>query len=287
MPDLRSIFAGVLLPAAITALVLVAGWRRSRHRYSARESRSWAGAPALAAGFIAGWLALWGWPGLPPHDAIDWLPWAAVPLAAAGYIEAYWRVPLAGGVLAIGIAVPVMLLLVAWPLLASPGNDDLAVVLVALTAVAVTSTIATELLAARTSAARLSALLWAVALPAAATLFLARSSRLAMIAGLLAAAQAGALGANLLLGRAGLGRGTVLVFGTLLSGLLASGLLYSELRAVDGLLLAAAPLAAWPARSIPRHWGWTAQTLLEVGLVLAVASVPALWLWLTTPPAPL
>ena len=82
--------AGAVLPAAVTGGLLLAGWRLARWKYSARDSRTWVGPVAVAAGFMAGYLALFGWPGIPPHDAIDWLLPLAVPLGALGLLDSYF-----------------------------------------------------------------------------------------------------------------------------------------------------------------------------------------------------
>ncbi len=92
--------------------------------------------------------------------------------------------------------------------------------------------------------------------------------------------EAGALAANLALGSAALGRGTVLVFGTLLAALVLGGMLYSNVRAGDAVLLAIAPNMAWLERFVPRRASRTGHLLVQVALVLAVASVPAVRLWM-------
>jgi hypothetical protein len=270
---------GVVLPAVVTGGVMLAGWRLVRHRYSARESRSWAGPLAVALGFIAGYLALFGWPGLPPHDAVDWLLPLAAPLAVAGTIDSYYRLPPPGRVLSIAVAAPTSFLLLAWPLLPSPGQNALPLHLLLATAIAVTLLVAVDALAARTSAGRLSALLLAVTAPAAVVLGCSGSARLGLIATLLAATQVGAMGANIVLGRAGLGRGIVVVCGTLMAGLLWCGHLYANLQTCDAVLLAIAPNMAWFGRWGPRQFGWLMHVALQMSLVLAVAAVAAGRAW--------
>ncbi len=203
----KDFVGGILVPGAVTAVVLMAAWRWSRHRRSARESRSWAGTAALAAGFAAGYLALLGWPGFPPLDAVDWLLFLAGPLAALGLVEAYWRMDLAGRTLVMALAVPAALLLVARPLLLASGANDVGPLLLGATAVSVAAMLAAEVLAERTSAARLSAILLAVAAPAALVLLLSGSARLGMIGGALAAAQAGGAGGQRRAGTRSLGPG--------------------------------------------------------------------------------
>jgi hypothetical protein len=270
---------GVMLPAAVSGGLILAGWQLVHRKYSARDSRSWVGPAAVAAGFMAGYLALFGWPGLPPHDAIDWLLLLAPPLAVLGLLDSYYRVPPPGRVLSIAVAVPVSFLLLVQPLLAT-GPENLATVFLVATGAAVTSLITTDLLAARSSAGRLNTILLAVSVPATITLMCSGSVRLGMIGMLLSATQVGSLGANIALGRSGLGRGIVLVFGTLLAGLLLCGNLYAELTTQNALLLAAAPCMAWLGRRGPRGLGWLAHVAIQVGLVLAVASAAAIRAWM-------
>ncbi len=275
--------AGVVLSAAATGGVLFVGWRLARHRHSARDSRSWAGPPAVAAGFVAGYLVLFGWPGFPPLDAVDWLLMLAVPLAALGLADSYFRVPPPGRVLLIALAVPASFLLLARPLLSLAGQDELSLQLFVATGVTVAVLVATDMLAARSSAGRFSAILLAVAIPSAVVLGCSGSARLGMIGVLLAATQAGALGMNIVLGRAGLGRGIVVVFGTLLAGLLLCGSLYAELSTSNAMLLAAAPNMAWLGRHGPRRFGWLTHVAIQVGLVLAVAGLAAVRAWNALP----
>jgi hypothetical protein len=277
----RDLLLGVVLPAVVTGSVMLAGWRLARHRYSARESRSWAGPLAVALGFIAGYLALFGWTGLPPHDAVDWLLPLAALLALLGTIDSYYRLTPPGRALLIAVAVPISFLLLAWPLLSSPGQSELPLYLMLATAISVISLVAVDAVATRTSAGRLSALLLATTVPAAVVLGCSGSARLGLIATLLAATQAGAVGANIVLGRAGLGRGIVVVCGTLLAGLLWCGHLYAKLQTGDSLLLAIAPNMAWFGRWAPRRFGWLVHVAAQMGLVLAVAGLAAIRAWLT------
>jgi hypothetical protein len=271
-------FAAILLPAVVSATVLVAGWRVTRHRYSSRESRSWAGPPAVALGFAVAWLALFGWTGLPPHDAIDWLLPLALPLVLLGLLESFYRWPPPAGVLAIALAASATLLLISWPLLGADVSFSGRLFLA--TTLAMVTLVPLDLLAQRLSFGRMSAILFAVAAPAAVTLACSGSARLGLIATALAATQVGGMAAGVVLGRSATARGVVLVFGSLLAGLLWSGYVYASLSVVDGLLLTAAPSAAWLGRWAPRRFGWSVNFTTQVGAVLAVASIAAMRAWL-------
>ena len=239
-------------------MVLVAGWRVTRHWYGSRESRSWAGPPAVALAFAAAWLALFGWTGLPPHDAIDWLLPLTLPLMLLGLLESYYRWPLPAGVLAIAVAVAITLLAISWPRLGAAADDGFSTRLFAVTTLAMLTLIPLDRLAQRLTFGRMSAILFAVGAPAAVTLGCSGSARLGLIATVLAATQAGGVAAGIVLGRSATARGVVLVFGSLLAGILWSGYAYASLSVVDGLLLTAAP-----QRGVARTLGSAAVWLVD------------------------
>lgn len=276
------IWAGLITPGALTAGLLVVGWRLARRRWSMRQSRSWAGPLAVGAGYAAGYLALFGWPGVPPIDSIDWLCLLAVPLTLAGLLDSCLRIGWPGRVLLIAVVVPWALLLPAWPLFVAEAQAGAPVALQLAVAVvlACAAVMSLDALGAHLSAARLSGILLAVSVPAALVLALSGSLRLGQIGGLLAAAAAGALAVNLILGTAAVGRGMVPVFGPLLAGLLWCGHLFSELTTADALLLAAAPNMAWLAQRLPRRFGRLSQALAQLLLVMATAGIALVGAWL-------
>jgi hypothetical protein len=275
-------WGGLVLPAAATAGLLFIAWRVWRRKRSARESRSWGGPLATGAGFASGYLALFGWPGVAPPDVIDWLLLLALPLTALGLVDSWLRVPLPARVVLIALAVPSVLWLLARPLLAAgePVASEASSQLLLFTAVSVSSLVMFDALAVRISAARLSGILLALAVPAAVAITLAGSLRYGQIALLLAATQAGAWAINIVLGRAAVGRGMILVFGTLLVGLLWCANQYAELETADALVLIAAPNAAWLAYLLPRRIGWLAQIVLQLLFVLGMAGVAVARAWM-------
>jgi hypothetical protein len=279
MVSWTDLWAGLALPAAMAAAVLLAGWRFARRRTSARDSRSWAGPAALAAGFVAGYLALLGRPGFPPLDATDWLFYLAPAVALLGLADSCLRLRLPARIVLIVVALPASFGLLGWPLFNVEGSDASMRIAVA-AALAVASIVALDVWSARVAAVRSSAVLLAIAAPAAGVLMLSGSQRLGQIGGLLAASAAGMLAANLILGAAAVGRGTVLVLGTLLAGLFLCGNLYAELTTPDALLLAAAPNMAWLAQLVPKRAGRVVTTLSELILVLSVAGIAVARAWL-------
>ena len=86
------------------------------------------------------------------------------------------------------------------------------------------------------------------------------------------------MGANIVLGRAGVGHGIVLVCGTLLAGLLWCGQIYAGLN-TSNALLAIAPSMGWFGRWAPRRYGWLVHVGVQMALVLAVAAVAVVRAW--------
>jgi hypothetical protein len=69
-----ALLLGVLLPAVVAGLLLLAGRRRAGGGWSAL---------ATGAGYVAGHVGLRGWRGLPPSDATDWILVLALGATAA------------------------------------------------------------------------------------------------------------------------------------------------------------------------------------------------------------
>jgi hypothetical protein len=249
---------------------------------SARDSRSWAGAVAAGTGFAAGSIALFGWPGFPPPEAADWLVFLAAPLAVLGLAAAYLQMAWLVRAMLLAVAVPSVLWVLARPLLAAgePVAGETLEKLVVASVVGVASLVALDGLSGRTSALRQCAILLAVTAPAAAILAIAGSLRYGQIAAMVAAIEAGALGAYLVLGHAAVGRGSVFVVGTLVGGLLWCGHLYAEVNSSDALLVALAPNAAWLVYLVPWRIGRLGQTLVQLIAVAGVAVLAVVRAWM-------
>jgi hypothetical protein len=276
------LWAGLLLPAAVTAGLLIVACRATRRRMPARDSRSWAGPLATGAGFVAGYLALFGWVGLPPGDAVNWLFFLAPALALVGTVVACGRMALPGRLLLIALVVPLSLVLLSWPLLSAQGaaSGELETRLSIAAALAIATVAGLDALSARISAARFDAILLAASAPAAIVLMLSGSQRLGQVGGILSATAAAALAAHLILGPAAVARGVGLVFATLLAGLLWCGNLYAELTTPDALILAVAPNLAWLAELLQEHLGRRGTLLAQGLIVLAVAGVAVARAWI-------
>jgi hypothetical protein len=92
MDPLKQFLLGVALPGGICLLVLAIAWATatSRREYS---NRHWSGAVGAGLGFAAGFYFLLGWPGLPPTDAVKWLPWFALAGMLIGVVDGSSNMP--------------------------------------------------------------------------------------------------------------------------------------------------------------------------------------------------
>jgi len=281
MFTLGDLWAGAVVPMAITAAILTLGWQATRRRLGARESRSWAGPLAVGAGFAGGYWSLFGWNDFPPVDVTEWLFFLTFPLVLLGTLDALLRFPLHGRLAAGVAAALLMVFLLSWPVVATDdGFQAEAAVAVTLGAlVSVGSVTSLEALAVRISGARLSAILLAATIPLSLTLVLSGSQRLGQTSGVLAATQAGTLVASLLLGRASVGRATVLIFVILYAGILLCGCVYAGLTTINALILFLAPNMAWlPWRWTGRFGTWQ-EPLAQIGLVAAVSLIAVFRAW--------
>jgi hypothetical protein len=91
MFTIRDLLAGILLPSALSAVIVTAGWRVARRTLSERDARWWASGSTIGIAVASGWIALLGWPGFPPLDPTDGLKYLALGLAALAAIEPLGR----------------------------------------------------------------------------------------------------------------------------------------------------------------------------------------------------
>ena len=273
----RDLMLGILLPAALAAAVLTAGWWTTRRRLGHRDGRLWAGPMAIGVGFGGGWLTLFGREHVPPVDVTGWLFIAMVPLVALASAEAWYRFPpqvrVGAGVLAVGA----LFWLLAAPRMSpdNPDRQDTLLVLTVAVPLAVGWIVVTDQMGRRVSSARLSAIFLATGFAAAWALGHSGTQRLAQIAAALAATQGGLLAASLWLGPSVAGRGVALVFGVLSGGLLVCGCLYAELRIGAAFALFVAPCAAWLAEPWARRLGPRQTAALQLALVAGTACAAA------------
>ena len=277
MFTLFDIWAGGVLPLAVSTAVLAAtGWFL-RHRDGVRESRSVAGPLAISLGFVAGWQTLLGRVEFPPVDANNWLYYLAILAAAVGMLVSWARMPEAFGVVAALLLPPLAAWLLARPLLGREDADIGPAGLIVLGLVGSGWILAMDDLARRVSASRAAMILLCAWLPASMSLIFSGSQRLGQICGLLAATLLAWIVLRFAQGPAGRARGVMLVVGVVYLGLLFAARLYSELRTPQALLLFLAPLAAAGLRFVlgRRDDRWV--PLVQCALVAGIAGIVLVW----------
>jgi hypothetical protein len=170
---------------------------------------------------------------------------------------------------------------IAQPLLAGEALGEQPIAMLALAAVLATSaTVSLETLSTRSTAGTFTAILLVAAGPAALTLAMSGSQRLAQMTAAFAAALSGTLVAGLVLGRGPAPRGLALAAGLTYLELLICGYLYAELTAGNFVLLALAPQAAWIAQPWARR-GQPIAKACQVACVAAIACIAAYQAWAT------
>jgi len=259
----RAGLLAALLPAVVAAVVLLA---LRLIRRGAPDAA--AVGPALAAGFVATFLAVAGVPRFPPTDAWKWLPFTAALAAAAGFGErgAPW---------------------IRWTTRAAVAAFAAWVTDVERTGLRVAAAVAGVLVVAaafdgvarRAGTRTLLATFVVVATATSATLFITGTANLGMASGALAAAA----GASFVLaGPLNVSpAGAATVASTVFAALWLNGVILAETPLASALLLAASPFAAWtpvpaaverPARAAIAR---TALVALVAGAAVAVAVVYA------------
>jgi hypothetical protein len=281
MLSARDLWLGVLLPAVIAAATVLAAHRATKRRVGRRLSRTWAAPIAVAIGFFVGTVALVGWPGVPPLDATEWPVLLTVALAAIAVVDAITDLaPPARFAIALAL-VAVSLWLIVQPLLAGEALGERPLEKLALAALLITAATASlDALSTRSTVGTFTAMLLAAVGPAALTLAMSGSQRLAQMTAAFAAALGGTLVAGLVLGRGPAPRGLALTAGLTYLELLICGYLYAELTAGNFVLLALAPQAAWIAQPWARR-GQPIAKACQVACAAAIACIAAYQAWST------
>lgn len=265
----NAILAGIALPAGLSGLLYGAGWRLWRRRPAG--AAAWVPPVALGVGFIAGFIALEGWPGLLPLEVAGWLPWLGLGALLAG-VGRVVRLPAAPVLrLAVAVAIP---LLTLRPFIEHRW-DGLAATLwvTGLAAGLFMLGWGLDQLAARCPGVRVPLALWTTVTAAAVCIAIAGSARLFQLTAILSAALAAALVASLLRGNASQDGGSTVAF-SLFGALLINGFFYlDDLPVAAALLLAAAPLGAWTAR---RGNGSARAALAAAAVLVPLATAVAL-----------
>jgi hypothetical protein len=283
---LQQAFQGVLLPVLVAAAVLLAGLRPWR-RPGAEGRGGWWGAWALAAAFFAASWALRGRPHLPAREATEWIPWLAVPAAAAALPLARrlpgWGTWLARGALSLALSVLLLLPLLRHTWSAGAGTAWIA----GLAAAVLLLWWALEGLAARLRDPSVPLVLLGVASGSGAVLMLSGSALLGQLAGALAAALGPLWLVSWWRKDAGLGRAAVPVVVVVLAGLWMAGRFYADLPAASAALLALAGPAAWTVLLPPvrRLALWARLAIGAAAVIVPLAAALVLTLR-ASPPGP-
>ena len=294
------VLPGVVLPALVAGALALCDpvlFRRDAGRPSGSGRSTRSGGPAVAAAFLATFVAIGAMPPLPPAEVLGWLFWL---VALAGLAGVLWDAYPIGARAVLAVVLSAAL---AWltlrPLV---GHTWTSGVSAAWLAAAAAATLACawgfhELAAADEAAAAMSGWKsgWAasgtaivVSAGAAVTLSLSATARAGQLAGAVAAALAACVVVRLLLrSRPTLpGAGGSLPFAIAHSGLLLSGHFYAELRWSGWLALVLAPAAAALARRVAGSSPRRAQLAawIVAAALVALAAAPAIWSAATAEP---
>ncbi len=274
MPTTQDLLLGTGLPLAVSfVLLLLTGG--SREEGAEARLTPWMRTLALTAGFLAGFLALFGWPAWPPVEGWQWLPLLGFALLLSAFLEStvlarelHWLPRLL-----VALAV-VRLVLAPWLEYEAQGEEILwwPVGIAVAWVFAVT---AVDALAARRPGAAWPLVLTLTTAATAIALLDAGSARLAQAEGALAAACGGAVLVAGLRRGFHLGRGPAAAALAVHAGILLNAHFFAELPLAAAAVLLGAPLAgvlgeAPVFRSRPA-WQGIGFRLVAVALALAAA----------------
>jgi hypothetical protein len=264
------------MPAVITLGLLAAAWGVRRRK--AEPAPLWAGSIAVAAGFAAAYIALFGWPPLPPKEKWQWLPYLAVLSAVLNVVLEWKRVPpFAGWATTIIVVLCACLLVPDWQEPWWVWCGGLGLVMIVLWAVL-------HAWAQRGLRASLPLALLIAATCGAFVLERAATAKFAQLAGALAACCGACLVFSVFARTDRLVAGIVAPCAILLPGLMSAGLFnhFSDVSAVSFVLPSVAPVGVWVAAVGPlrqlKAWKRVALTGVAVlvpaaiGLALAIAA---------------
>jgi hypothetical protein len=266
---IEQMLLGVVLPAAVALAVFVLArtWRR--------DSLGRIGTVlAIGGGYLAGHLALRGWPPFPPAESTQWLVFLVLLVTFLGAVDVTSRVPdwVRWAVrAAVSLAVPCLLL---QPLVDHAWSPAVAMQWISLTALAIFASWSfLDWLASRTHGATLPLVLLIVSVGTSLVLLFSGSASLGQLAGVLAAT----MGVSLLLAflRPGfsLGHGAVPVAMVLLAGLWINGKFYAEVPTASAAMLILAPAAIWGVQAAVSK---SSRPWQEVAIRSVAVSIPVL-----------
>ncbi len=278
MDMIKLALLAVLVPAALSAAILLAAWRPWKRRGRLPDGR-WSGGIALAAAYAAGHAVIAGVPPFPPVDVTNWPFYFGIGAAALGVAGAWRR----GGVARQGVR-GAAALLVAWLLLRplAAGGWPAAETLLWISGIAgvlLGVWASTAALAERSSGSGVGLALFIVAAGTGAVLYFSGTASLAQDAGALASGLFVCFLIGLGCPRFSLARGGAAVAAVLLVSLWTCGYFYTEdMPAASAAGLAAAVIVAWIGRwpALRRRSKRGAVVVQQLAVVAAVAV--AVWM---------
>lgn len=276
-PDMISY--GIALPVALSAALLAVIARPWRRDNSARAQRT-AALLAIALGYVAGHVGLFGWPAFPPVESWQWLVYLALTAGLVGVLAGLALIPdwlhrgLAWLLLAIA---PWLLLKILLP--AEWSTLHIRAWLGGFSIAFIAFWTSLDALARRRPGPAMPLILLITISAGSFVLLESANARLAQLAGVLAAAIVPALIVATWRPGVSLAGGAALVTGIVLCGLLATGHAnnYGDVPAIAFVLIAAAPTLAWAAEfsALRRLKPWKAL-LLRLIPFLAAAGAAAM-----------
>lgn len=278
MEIIKLALLAVLIPAALSAVILLGAWRPWKRRGRLPDGR-WGGGIALAAAYAAGHAVIAGVPPFPPVDVTNWPFYFGIGAAGLGVVGV-WRC--GGMVRQVGRGGAA--LLVAWlllrPLAAAGWSAAEGWMWIPGTAAVLLGVCAsTAALAERSSGSGLGLTLFIVAAGTGAVLYYSGTASLAQGAGALASGLFVCFLIGLGCPRFSLARGAAPVAAVLLVSLWTCGYFYTEdMPAASAAALAAAPSVAWIGRwpALRRRSRRGAAVVQQLAVVAAVAI--AVWM---------
>ncbi len=280
----RFALAGLLLPAVITAVVLLLAWV-SRER-AEQAARGWLGALALGGAYALGQaVAFGGLPSLPPIQASDAIFWLAVGSTILAAVESLFGVPRWPQRLlrlAFCLAVPWLLLA---RLIERGGVSEPVLTVGGLAFALLVLWLALAAWSERCAGASIPLVLWWVTSAGSIALLLSGSIVYAKFAGILAATLGACAVVAWLRPAFLLGAGAAGVVVTLDACLWIAGVWISELPATVAILLALGPLLSMAGELGPVARLSPRKAVLARLVLSSLSLLPALFLaWVEAPP---
>jgi hypothetical protein len=292
MFTLRDILFGLVLPAAVSAAVILAGrliaWM-NRRRSSGGVPGGLAGASragsilsdcfeplAIGLGVAAGFAGLLGVPPFPAVDSTDWCFALALVLAVSGFVDARWQLPEWGRLLSFLVGAALTILLLAWPVVRNAESPAYALASLAVIVLVVSiSWVGVERVSGTARGWPAVETLIAFGL-VAITLLMSGSKKIGQVGGMLASTIVPLVAVALFTRHNSLGRATTAPVMLLATGLLLCGKSFASLTTTSVVLLwagiVAVPVSRLPVLSRLNVWK---QLAIGVAAVLALAGSAA------------